>query len=127
MVWEHTYADDSEDIFGRFFSNNGTLVGESFGSFDRWEVEYRRVAAGLGGGSGWVVLGYNRHLECLENYWVADHMHCPVDTTPLLVLDMYEHSYHMDFGTAAKRYVDAFFANINWETQTTSAKSWLLC
>jgi Fe-Mn family superoxide dismutase len=30
-------------------------------------------------------------------------------------MDMYEHSYQMDFGAAAARYIDAFFANINWE------------
>jgi len=35
-------------------------------------------------------------------------------TTPLLVIDMYELSYHLDSGAAAKKYVDAFFKNINW-------------
>lgn len=34
---------------------------------------------------------------------------------PLLVLDMYEHSYHMDYGTAAARCIEAFFANLHWE------------
>jgi Fe-Mn family superoxide dismutase len=34
---------------------------------------------------------------------------------PLLVMDMYEHSYQMDFGAAVPRYIDAFFANVNWE------------
>ncbi len=34
---------------------------------------------------------------------------------PLLVLDMYEHAYHMDYGAAAARYVDAFMHNVNWE------------
>ena len=43
-------------------------------------------------------------------------MHSPATTTPLLVMDMYEHSYHMDFGAAAGQYVDAFFNNIKWET-----------
>jgi len=92
-----------------------TQLAEAFGNFDRWETEFRRIAAGLGGGSGWVVLGFNRHLGSLENYWMADHMHAPIDTHPLLVLDMYEHSYHMDFGAATARYVDAFFDNVNWE------------
>lgn len=92
-----------------------TRLAEAFGDFDRWETEFRRIAEGLGGGSGWVVLGFNRHLGTLENYWMADHMHAPVATHPLLVLDMYEHSYHMDFGAAAARYVDAFFENVNWE------------
>ena len=34
---------------------------------------------------------------------------------PLIALDMYEHAYHMDYGTAAAKYVDAFMANLNWE------------
>jgi len=34
---------------------------------------------------------------------------------PLLVLDMYEHSYQMDYGAAAAKYIDAFFRNINWD------------
>ena len=62
-----------------------------------------------------MVLGYNRHFKTLENYGMADHTTSPATTTPLLVLDMYEHSYHMDYGTATARYVDAFFDNINWD------------
>jgi Fe-Mn family superoxide dismutase len=100
---------------GRAESQARSLIGSSFGDFDRWETEFRRIAAGLGGGSGWVMLGYNRHFQALENYWMADHMHSPATTEPLLVLDMYEHSYHMDYGAATARYVDAFFENINWE------------
>ena len=91
------------------------LIARAFGSYDRWETEYRRIAAGLGGGSGWVVLGYNRQFDTLENYWMADHMHFPAATAPLLVIDLYEHSYHMDYGASAARYIDAFFANIQWD------------
>jgi Fe-Mn family superoxide dismutase len=36
-------------------------------------------------------------------------------TLPLLVLDMYEHFYHMDYGAAAAKYIDAFMQNVNWE------------
>ena len=42
-------------------------------------------------------------------------MHGPASTLPLLVMDMYEHSYQMDFGAATAKYVDAFFQNIRWE------------
>jgi len=42
-------------------------------------------------------------------------MHGAIAGVPLLALDMYEHSFHMDYGTAAARYVDAFFRNIDWE------------
>lgn len=91
------------------------LIGDAFGTFDQWETEFRRIGAGLGGGSGWVVLGYNTHLHQLENYWMADHGHGPAATVPLLVMDMYEHAYQMDFGAAAAKYIDAFFRNIQWE------------
>jgi len=90
-------------------------IGSAFGDFDTWETEFRRIAAGLSGGSGWVVLGHNRHGGQIENYWLSDHLHGPPDTTPLLVMDMYEHSYQMDYGAAAAKYIDAFFQNIHWD------------
>ena len=62
------------------------------------------------------VRGLRSPVGTAENYWLADHMHFPAMTVPLLVMDMYEHSYQMDFGSAADQYVDAFFNNINWET-----------
>jgi len=122
---EHLMRTGSVVLHELYFENlggNGTadarareLLGSAFGDFNGWETEFRRMAAGLGGGAGWVVLGYNRHFGTLENYWMADHMHSPARTAPLLVLDMYEHSYAIDFGAVAARYIDAFFANIKWE------------
>ena len=123
---EHLMRTGSVILHELYFDNLGgggqahaafrRLIGSAFGDFNHWETEYRRIAAGLGGGAGWVVLGYNRHFKTLENYWMADHMHFAATTVPLLVLDMYEHSYQMDYGAAAARYVDAFFRNINWDT-----------
>ncbi|MCP5143760.1 MAG: superoxide dismutase [Gammaproteobacteria bacterium] len=108
---------------GKAGSDISAALASAFGDFNRWETEFRRIAAGLGGGSGWVMLGFNRQFGTLENYWMADHLHCPVATEPLLVLDMYEHSYHMDFGAAAARYIDAFFDNINWEAVSARLES----
>jgi superoxide dismutase, Fe-Mn family len=93
-------------------------IAESFGTHDAWETEFRKIAMGLAGGSGWVMLGYNRSLGMLENYWMADHATAPANTTPLLVLDMYEHAFALDYGAAAARYVDAWFANIQWDAVT---------
>jgi Fe-Mn family superoxide dismutase len=90
-------------------------VAQSFGTFDAWENEFRKIGQGLAGGSGWVMLGLNRPLGLLENYWLADHATAPADTTPVLVMDMYEHAYQMDYGAAAARYIDAFFANVQWD------------
>lgn len=88
---------------------------EAWGSFDTWQQEFMRTARALGGGSGWVMLSYNLHTRSLHTYWAADHMHNATLGIPLLALDMYEHSYHMDYGTAAMKYVDAFFKNVDWE------------
>jgi Fe-Mn family superoxide dismutase len=90
-------------------------LAQSFGTFDAWEREFRRIGEGLSGGSGWVMLGFNRRLEVLENYWMANHAHAPADTAPILVMDMYEHAYQMDYGAAAAKYIDAFFANVQWD------------
>jgi Fe-Mn family superoxide dismutase len=88
----------------------------AFGSFDRWETDFRRTGMSLAGGSGWCVLVYNLHTRSLHNHWAWDHMHGAIAGVPLLALDMYEHSFHMDYGAAAAKYVDAFFRNIDWET-----------
>lgn len=90
-------------------------LAASYGGLDAWEAEFRRTAMSLAGGSGWCVLTYNRHTSSLHNYWAWDHMHGAVTGEPLIALDMYEHAFHMDYGTQAARYVDAFMANLDWE------------
>lgn len=88
---------------------------EGFGSVEQWEVEFKKTGAALAGGSGWTILALNFQTGELRNYWAWDHLHNAPFTCPLLVLDMYEHSYHMDFGAAANRYIEAFMLNIRWE------------
>jgi superoxide dismutase, Fe-Mn family len=90
-------------------------IKQAFTSYDQWEAEFKRTGNALGGGSGWVIFAYNLHAGELHNYWSWDHMHNAPTGLPLLVLDMYEHAYHMDYGAAAAKYVDAFMQNVNWE------------
>lgn len=111
----HEFYFDNLGGNGQAGKTEQKLIADAFGSFDLWETEFRRMGTGLGGGSGWVVLGLNIHTGQLENYWMADHAHGPAATLPILVLDMYEHAYQMDYGAAAAKYVDAFFNNIHWE------------
>ncbi len=91
----------------------------SFGSVQRWRDEFVAMGKALGGGSGWVLLCFQPHDGSLVNQWAADHTHALVGSVPILALDMYEHAYHMDFGSQAAAYVDAFMANINWESTYT--------
>jgi len=86
-----------------------------YGSAEIWEAEFRRTAMSLAGGSGWVILAYNQHTCSLHNYWAWDHTTSAASSIPLLILDMYEHSFHMDYGAAAAKYVDAFMRNVDWE------------
>ncbi|HEX8457909.1 MAG TPA: Fe-Mn family superoxide dismutase [Pyrinomonadaceae bacterium] len=90
-------------------------IKQWFGSYEGWEAEFKKTAQALGGGSGWAMLTFNLHTGEIHNYWAWDHMHNAPTGRPLLVLDMYEHSYHMDYGAAAAKYIDAFMQNVNWE------------
>ncbi|HSB09938.1 MAG TPA: Fe-Mn family superoxide dismutase [Blastocatellia bacterium] len=98
-------------------------IKQWFGSYEQWEAEFKRTANALGGGSGWAILAHNLHTGELHNYWAWDHMHNAPMSRPLLVLDMYEHAYHMDYGAAAARYVDAFMQNVKWEEVNRRAEA----
>jgi len=100
---------------GRAAGKSLDLLKQWFGSYETWESEFTKTASALGGGSGWVTLAYNFHTREVHNYWSWDHMHNVPTGFPLLVIDMYEHAYHMDYGAAAARYIDAFLKNVNWE------------
>ncbi len=99
------------------------LIKQWFGSYEEWEVEFKKTALALSGGSGWTVLAYNLYNGEVHNYWAWDHLHNAPMGRPLLVIDMYEHSYHMDYGAAAARYVDAFLQNVNWEEVNRRAEA----
>lgn len=89
-------------------------LARDFGSVERWQAEFTAMGKAQGGGSGWVLLTYSRRDQRLLNQWAADHTCNLADAAPVLALDMYEHSYHIDYGAKAAAYVDAFMSNINW-------------
>jgi Fe-Mn family superoxide dismutase len=89
-------------------------IVRDFGSLEKWRAEFVAMGKALGGGSGWVLLTRSPRDGTLSNVWAADHTHGLAGGTPVLALDMYEHSYHLDFGANVGAYVDAFMANIAW-------------
>ncbi len=113
ILHDHYFGNLGGD--GKAAENILDAIKEAWGSYELWEAEYKRTGNALAGGSGWVVLGYNFHTGELHNYWAWDHMHNAPVSRPLLVMDMYEHAYHIDFGAAAAKYVDAFMLNVNWQ------------
>lgn len=107
-----------------YFANlggNGEPEGEvasalssAFGTRDGFEARFRATARSLSGGSGWALLSYDFFDGGLRIQWAGDHTQTWVDAEPLLVLDMYEHSYHLDYGARAAAYIDAFMRNVDW-------------
>jgi len=89
-------------------------IERDFGSEARWRAEFVALGKALGGGSGWAMLTYSHRDNRLANTWAADHTMTMAGASPILVLDMYEHAYAMDYGAKAAAYVDAFMATVNW-------------
>jgi Fe-Mn family superoxide dismutase len=90
-------------------------LARDFGSYDRWRSEFIAMGKAMGGGSGWVLLSWSQRDRRLVNQWASDHCHTLAGGTPVLALDMYEHSYHIDFGAKAASYVDTFMDAIRWD------------
>ena len=99
---------------GKIPPGMSAVLEAQFGSVDAWRKEFIGSAQALRGGSGWVLLVHSRRDGRLHNHVASDHAQAMVDSSPLLVLDMYEHAYHIDFGANANAYIDAFMRNVDW-------------
>ncbi len=110
-----------EFYFGNLGSDgkaSGTVldrINVQYGSLEAWQHDFRQTGLSLAGGSGWVILNYDPHEDAVHNYWAWDHTHSLAWGIPVLVMDMYEHAYHIDYGANATGYIDAFFQNVNWD------------
>ncbi|MBA3462781.1 MAG: superoxide dismutase [Deltaproteobacteria bacterium] len=120
---ELTYSN-SVYLHEAYFENlggNGRASGEfskalaaQFGTAARWEELVRATAMSLGGGSGWVVVALSPLTNDLRIVGTGGHSQALAAGTPILVLDMFEHAYAIDYGSAHAKYIDAYFANLNW-------------
>ena len=99
---------------GELSGDLDAALSRDFGSADHWRKEFVAMGKALGGGSGWVLLTYSPRQGKLVSQWAADHTHTLAGASPILALDMYEHSYHLDYGAKAAAYVDAYMENIDW-------------
>ncbi len=87
---------------------------ETWPSYDPWLNQFKSIA--LTRGIGWAVLYYDQREKRLLNAWVDEHhLGQLTGLAPILVLDMWEHAYFVDYTPAEKKKcIDAFFANLNW-------------
>lgn len=88
------------------------LIDKHFGSFDKWRTEFMSLGMAA---RGWVVLAYDLDRQLLENYICDAHNQGGVwNSIALIILDVYEHAYFIDYATARKSYIDAYMKNVDW-------------
>jgi Fe-Mn family superoxide dismutase len=93
----------------------GKKIVEDFGSMDAWEKDFRAIGAMRG--IGWVVLYYDLHGKKLYNSWVNEHdVGHLAGAEPLLVMDVFEHAYMVDYGLKKADYIAAFFKALDWDS-----------
>ena len=97
------------------------LLPGAYGSVEGWEKDFR--ATGAMRGIGWVVLYQDDTNGWLFNQWISEHDggH-PAGCRPLLVMDVFEHAFMLDYGLKRADYIDAFFKNINWDAVEARVK-----
>ena len=87
---------------------------ESLGSVDAWERDFR--ATGAMRGIGWVVLYQDTISGRLFNFWIDEHdKGHPAGCMPILVMDVFEHAFMLDYGLKRADYIEAFFKNVDWK------------
>lgn len=96
---------------------SGEAMGEKlkadFGSVEAFMKEFKGVGAMRG--IGWAILTYDKQTDRLFNVWVNEHdVGHLAGTTPLLIMDVFEHAFMIDYGLKRADYIEAFYHSIDW-------------
>lgn len=120
--WEFNGMRLHELYFGNMSKDKKTMgqetalykkIIESFNSADKYQENFK--ITGTLRGVGWVVMYYDKKFDCLFNVWIDDHAtNHLISCKPILVMDMWEHAFMIDYGLKKTDYIDAFVANIDW-------------
>jgi len=120
--WEFDGMRLHEYYFGNMIKGGSELkrdsklfkkVVEDFGSYENWEKDFK--ATGTMRGIGWVVLYYDQMAGRLFNVWINEHDVGHLSgTIPILIMDVFEHAFMIDYGLKRADYIEAFFKTIDW-------------
>jgi len=99
----------------------GQRLAQEFGSYENWEKDFKGV--GTMRGIGWVVLYLDSQSDKLINQWINEHdVGHLAGCTPVLIMDVFEHAFMLDYGLKRADYIESFFKNINWEAAESRIK-----
>ncbi len=120
--WEWNGMRLHELYFGNISKDGGNLADQSalaekierqFGSLEDWEKDFR--ATGALRGIGWAILYHDLMSDRLFNCWVNEHdMGHLAGCTPLLIMDVFEHAFMLDYGVKRADYIAAFMYAVDW-------------
>jgi len=120
-----TYAIDGVILHELYFQNLGNesgppgpkmqeLVDRYFGGYDKWKEDFIACATSA---RGWCILVYEQRTKTCRNILLDNHHDGNIATAfPVIVLDMYEHAYFLDYGTDKAAYINRFIGQIAWDT-----------
>lgn len=120
--WEFNGMRLHEYYFGNLTKEGGKLkadsallkkINQDFGDFESWEKDFRSV--GLSRGIGWAILYYDAAGDKLFNVWINEHDAGHLaGGKPLLIMDVFEHAFMLDYGLKRADYIEAFLKAVDW-------------
>lgn len=121
FAWEWNGMRLHELYFGNMASSAAPLgdgqvrmmIERAWGSVENWKKDF--VATGLMRGIGWVILAYDPERRALFNTWINEHDVGHLSgARPLVVMDVFEHAFMLDYGLKRADYIEAFFRSLDW-------------
>jgi Fe-Mn family superoxide dismutase len=111
LYFENLTKDFKElDINSSFYKK----IEAGYDNFNYWLEDFKATASMRG--IGWVILYYDKKDGCLINSWINEHdAGHPAGCAPLLVMDIFEHAYMIDYGLKRADYIETFLAAIDWQ------------
>ena len=111
IFWQNMTPDGQ----GRPEGELAAAIDEYFGSFEKFQGQFAAAALGLQG-SGWGILALDALAGRLVTFQLTDQQgNIPVATVPLLMLDMWEHAFYLDYQNVKADYVKAWWNIVNWD------------
>ena len=120
--WEFNGMRLHENYFGCMSKDAKNIDSDSklhkklcdqFGSYDKWEADFK--STGSMRGIGWVIMAYDKDQDKMFNIWINEHdVGHLTGAVPLLVMDVFEHAFVLDYGLDKASYIKSFMNAVDW-------------